>query len=233
MPAWIVPSDTHVVGDPTGHTTDHNHVADDLTLIATAFPGVTTGAATTAHNTLDDGSGNATVTGNSVVNNPSSYANGTLVGQNAAGQYSNFNLADNVYPLDAAGHYWAFSHRTSGHVLWIFNYNGSVYLTAVTLDETGNMTVAGNVAVGTAGSGLRVKEGSNAKQGTATLTAGSAVVSNTSVTASSRIFLTSNADGGTPGWLRVSARSAGTSFTITSSSGTDTSTVAYEIFEPA
>jgi hypothetical protein len=38
---------------------------------------------------------------------------------------------------------------------------------------------------------------------------------------------------GTPGWLRVSARVAGTSFTITSSSGTDTSTVAWLIAEPA
>lgn len=92
---------------------------------------------------------------------------------------------------------------------------------------------AGNLAVGTAGTGLRVKEGSNAKQGTAALAGGAAVVANTSVTATSRIFLTSQADGGTPGWLRVSARTAGTSFTITSSSGTDTSTVAYQIFEPA
>lgn len=91
----------------------------------------------------------------------------------------------------------------------------------------------GSFSVTTAGSGLAVKEGSNAKQGTAALTAGSVVVSNTSVTATSRIFLTSNADGGTPGFLRVSARTAGTSFTITSSSGTDTSTVAYQIFEPA
>lgn len=87
--------------------------------------------------------------------------------------------------------------------------------------------------VNTVGRGLRVKEGSNAKQGTAVLVAGSVVVSNTSVTASSRILLTSNTDGGTPGWLRVSARTAATSFTITSSSGTDTSTVAYQIFEPS
>lgn len=63
MPTWNVPSDSHAVGD-TGHTTDHNHVADDLTLVATAFPGVTTGAAQTAHNTLDDGSGNMTIAGN-------------------------------------------------------------------------------------------------------------------------------------------------------------------------
>ena len=86
--------------------------------------------------------------------------------------------------------------------------------------------------VNAVGAGLQVAEGANAKQGTAVLVAGSSVVANTSVTASSRILLTSNADGGTPGFLRVSARTAGTSFTITSSSGTDTSTVAYEIFEP-
>jgi hypothetical protein len=91
----------------------------------------------------------------------------------------------------------------------------------------------GNVVVNTLGSGLRVREGANGKQGTATLVAGSVVVANTSVTATSRIFLTSNTDGGAPGFLRVSARSAGVSFTITSSSGTDTSVVAYQIFEAA
>lgn len=94
------------------------------------------------------------------------------------------------------------------------------------------LQVTGHVAVLTAGNGLRVAEGSNAKQGTATLVAGTVTVANTSVTANSRIFLTSQVDGGTPGFLRVSARTAGTSFTITSGSATDTSTVAYEIFEP-
>lgn len=91
----------------------------------------------------------------------------------------------------------------------------------------------GGVSVPTAGKGLLVKEGTNCKQGTAVLVAGSVVVANTAVTASSRILVTSQVDGGTPGWLRVSARTAGTSFTITSSSAADTSTVAYQIFEPA
>lgn len=90
-------------------------------------------------------------------------------------------------------------------------------------DKTGTLSLAG----------VKFVEGSNARMGTATLTAGAATVSNTSVTANSRIFLTSQADGGTPGWLRVSARTASTSFTITSSSGTDTSTVAWIIYEPA
>jgi hypothetical protein len=100
--------------------------------------------------------------------------------------------------------------------------------------DNGPITVnRSDLSVKTAGMGLRVKEGSNCKQGTATLVGGTVVVSNTSVTANSRIFLTSNTDGGTPGFLRVSARSAGVSFTITSSNGADTSTVAYQIFEPA
>jgi len=86
---------------------------------------------------------------------------------------------------------------------------------------------------GTAGGGLAVKEGTNARSGVVTLSGGTATVSNTSVTATTRIQLTSQADGGTPGWLRVSARTAGTSFTITSSSASDTSTVAYFMVEPA
>ncbi|MFA5920134.1 MAG: hypothetical protein WC856_02435 [Methylococcaceae bacterium] len=81
--------------------------------------------------------------------------------------------------------------------------------------------------------GLVVSEAANGKQGVATLVGGTKVVSNTAITATSRIFLTSQSDGGTPGFLRISARTAGTSFTILSSSGTDTSVVAYEIFEPA
>lgn len=78
----------------------------------------------------------------------------------------------------------------------------------------------------------KLKETANGPQGAVALVAGAKVVANTSVTANSRIFLTGQADGGTPGSLRVSARTPGTSFTITSSSGTDTSTVAYQIFEP-
>lgn len=108
--------------------------------------------------------------------------------------------------------------------------------TDVTLARSAANTLSVTTAdlrIGTAGRGLRVAEGANAKMGTATLTAGAATVANTSVTANSRILLTSNADGGTPGWLRVSARTASTSFTITSSSGTDTSTVAWLMLEPA
>lgn len=86
---------------------------------------------------------------------------------------------------------------------------------------------------GAAGGGLAVKEGTNARMGVATLAAGTVTVANTSVTATTRILLTVNTPGGTVGTPYVSARTAGTSFTITSTSGADTSTVGYFLVEPA
>lgn len=91
----------------------------------------------------------------------------------------------------------------------------------------------GDLVIATPGKGLQVKEGSNAKMGRSTLVGGAVTVANTSVTDASEIFVTSQVDGGTPGWLRVSARNAGQDFTITSSSGADTSTVAWFIAEPS
>lgn len=97
---------------------------------------------------------------------------------------------------------------------------------------TGDVNAStGNLLVSTIGKGLQVKTGTNAKIGTAVLVGGTVTVANTSVTANSRIFLTSNTDGGTPGWLRVSAKTNATSFVITSSSILDTSTVAWVIIE--
>lgn len=107
------------------------------------------------------------------------------------------------------------------------------------IDSTGLVTLTAglqtgdNIVIATAGKGLRVKEGSNAKMGTAVLAGGTIVVSTTAVTATSRIQLTSQVLGGTAGAVYVSTRTAGTSFTIVSTSGTDTSTVAWLIVEPA
>jgi hypothetical protein len=96
----------------------------------------------------------------------------------------------------------------------------------------GVSTGVGSLDVPQAGAGLKVAEGANAKQGTFTLTGGTTqAVPNTSVTANSRIFLTAQADGGTPGLIGVASRIPGTSFTV-ACVATDTSTYAYEIFEP-
>lgn len=90
-----------------------------------------------------------------------------------------------------------------------------------------------DLLINLAGKGLRVKEGTNAKMGVATLVGGAVTVSTTAVTGSSRIFLMSQSLGGTAGFLRVSGRVAGTSFAITSSSASDTSVVAWLLVEPA
>lgn len=91
-----------------------------------------------------------------------------------------------------------------------------------------------NLSLGVAGNGFKIKEGSNAAMGVATLTAGTATVNTTKVTASSRIILTRQTIAGTIGSsVDVTARVAGTSFTITANGSIlDTSTVAWIIFEP-
>ena len=94
----------------------------------------------------------------------------------------------------------------------------------------GGLATDGSLDIAVAGQGLRIAEGGNAKQGVATLTGGSVTVANTSVTTTSRIQLTAQ-DNNTVGALRVSARTVGASFTITSGVGTDSGVVAYEIFE--
>lgn len=99
---------------------------------------------------------------------------------------------------------------------------------------SGDMSVYGTwLTLGTAGGALRIKEGTNASMGTVALTAGGATVNTTKVTANSRIFLTVQVPGGSVGSPRIASRVAGTSFTIASSQGTDTSTVAWWIVEPA
>ena len=54
MTSWIVPSDSHSPGD-TGHTTDHNHIADDLTILMPAVSVAATVYVTAAGNDSNNG----------------------------------------------------------------------------------------------------------------------------------------------------------------------------------
>ena len=84
---------------------------------------------------------------------------------------------------------------------------------------------------GSAGLQLRIAGGANDPVGEATLAAGTVVVANDQVTASSRIFLSRRTLGGAPGWLSY-VRNAGVGFTINSSNAADNGTVAYLIVDP-
>lgn len=114
---------------------------------------------------------------------------------------------------------------------WLVDGSGNM---AIGKDSASyKLDVVGDVAANSVGHGMRVAEGSNAKQGTTSaMVAGSITVANTSVTANSKIFPSRKTAGGTLGHISYSI-SAGVSFTLTSSSATETSTFAYEIFEPS
>lgn len=88
--------------------------------------------------------------------------------------------------------------------------------------------------MGTIGKKQAIVEGSNAAMGVATLVAGTVTVSNTLVTADSRIFLTAQSLGtvSIPSGYGISTRTPNTSFTILASVITDTSVIAWEIKEP-
>ncbi len=104
----------------------------------------------------------------------------------------------------------------------------SIYLTS-----TNDSLISGNFKLNTAGKGLYIKEGSNATMGTLTANGITEVtVNTTAVTANSRIFLTIQVPGGTPGAPYISSRVAGTSFGVKSLAA-DTSTIAWMIVEPA
>lgn len=133
-----------------------------------------------------------------------------------------------------------FSHTPENGTLALNTTAGELYMRIggawVTVDSTpGSFTAAGNLIVSAIGSGLRVAEGSNAKMGVTTLVAGTKVVTTTAVTANSRIFITVQSLGtvAVASGYAVTARTAGTSFTITASVGTDTSVVAWMLVEPS
>lgn len=111
-------------------------------------------------------------------------------------------------------------------------YVGSTQVTRLKSTE---FDVTGNVKLTTAGNGIYVKEGTNATMGTGTLSGGTVVISTTKVTASSRIFITDTGGGvlANIGVLYVSARSAGTSFTVSSANALDSSTFNWIIIEPS
>lgn len=106
--------------------------------------------------------------------------------------------------------------------------------------DSGNLTVGGWVTAQTGtlikpGSRVVIQEGSNnSKMGMVTLAGGlSPVINNSTVSSTSRIFLTTQVPGitGTPGAVRVHARGAGW-FQIKSTTDNDTSQVAWMIVDP-
>ena len=120
--------------------------------------------------------------------------------------------------------YGTTSHSEAGSVSW------SLYAPATNRLQLDSA----DLSIGTVGKGLRIAEGTNATSGVATLSSGTVTVSTTKVTSTSRIQLTVQSLGtvSAPKAIAVTARTAATSFVITSADATDTSVVAWVIIEP-
>ncbi|MEU3899729.1 glycosyl hydrolase family 28-related protein [Streptomyces sp. NPDC045251] len=116
------------------------------------------------------------------------------------------------------------------------NLNVGGYLAAASGQSNGVWTIwdatAKALTLGSAGGGLAIKEGANARMGISPLVDGTVTVANTSVTATTRVIAFRQTAGGTLGHLSVTT-DPGVGFTITSSSAADTSTVAWVLVEPA
>ena len=188
------------------------------------------------------GSGNITVNDNATWNNKSVGITQTGTDtrtslQGASIQFANSsagNLTDALI-TGATG----ISGRTTGDQLTVTGGNGynsgatnggDLTLKSGTPNSSG---VNGHLILetGSTTGTLKLNSGANEQCGLATLVGGTVVVNNTKITANSYVFLTHRTLGGTVGTLTYTV-SAGTSFTITSTSGTDTSTVNWFIVEP-
>ena len=111
---------------------------------------------------------------------------------------------------------------------------GAVTSAAGITATTGDITAtAGEFKASTAGKGLSIKEGANARMGVSSaMTSGSITISTTAIATGDRVFLQHVTPGGTLGLLSYGTIVNGTSFVINSSSNTDTSTVLWMIVKP-
>lgn len=95
------------------------------------------------------------------------------------------------------------------------------------VNKDGAVTAASTVTT----PALAIPAGSNKKIGSGTLSSGTVTISNTAVTSNSKIFITPTSTNANAGILAVTAKTAATSFVVTSSNGSDDNTFDFIIVE--
>lgn len=154
--------------------------------------------------------GDLTVNGSAIVNTDLNLGGDALISGNA-------NVSGDV----------------SGNLITAGDFSTTGTVTADSdITSNGIITSSASLVVSSAGFGLKVKEGANAKQGIGTLVAGVCTVATTAVLSTSHVFPTHRILGGTPGILTYTIINA-TSFTVTSTNVADTSTFDWLITDPA
>ncbi|NBW17582.1 MAG: hypothetical protein EBR82_57360 [Caulobacteraceae bacterium] len=108
----------------------------------------------------------------------------------------------------------------------VANRNAANANTALGLAQSAKSGVVTGLTVGAAGTAL-----TSIRKGRATLVAGAVVVADVNVLTTTNIQVSRYTVGGTPGNLNTATRTAGTSFTITSSSALETSVIDWIAFD--
>jgi filamentous hemagglutinin family protein len=138
---------------------------------------------------------------------------------------------------------WSLYNQVSGNILGFYDWTNSSFrfvvqpgtgqaLTVLANNNVGidtttpgyKLDVSGDIGIGTLGKTLRIATGTNASKGTGTLAGGSVTINTNAVSSISDVFITDTGGGANIGSLYVSAVSANTSFTVSSTNGLDVST---------
>jgi hypothetical protein len=149
---------------------------------------------------------------------------------NASGSYSGtiraFTDDSMIFTGIASATY--IGYEANQNIGWGFRQNGAsaknsfvgrTTFGTVTDNGTDAVQVVGDLNLTTAGNKIKIATGSNASVGTGTLVSGTVTINTTDVTASSLIFIT--ATSAPSGHIYVASKVAGTSFTVTSTGGSD------------
>lgn len=117
----------------------------------------------------------------------------------------------------------------------LITFNSVSFLYENSLDESlnkaGGNFITGSLTLNTKGKGISIAEGKDSKIGVSKLINGKVYVDNSTVTESSRIFITTQSDSPNTGYLRVSRIDNRRGFEIKSSNPKDDSTAAWLIIE--
>lgn len=134
------------------------------------------------------------------------------------GNYTLSGTASQITATDTAG-------TTTFSIPAAFVAPGSIEATTTLTATLGAITATnGNLVLSTSGNKIVIATGANASVGTSdAMTAGAVTVSTTASSATAKVFYSRATTGGTPGDVSITAQD-GTGFTLTSTSGTETST---------
>jgi hypothetical protein len=184
-----------------------------------------------------------TIDGIQIVSNSFTNGNtGIFLGDSITSSSHSIIISGNVFDNSVTTNFTGYTgslYQNNGIVMmpdnspsgFLIEDGATKYLECVTTTGSASINTYQNFKLPTLGSKIYIKEGSNASMGRAILVGGTVMVSTTAVTTASEIFLTVAVPGGVVGVPQITAVVNNTSFTITSTSGADTSTISWVILE--